>query len=397
MNASSGILVLLALTPLASAQGEIFGIDLRQDRSFSSRTFSFVGNFIELSPETRSLFAIDWNADGTVLYGIDNVTHEIVTIDEDTGVSTATGNTVTGVLAPGGLALLTGLTAAADGTTWYLSEFDGANTFLLSGDITTGVFSRVSSQRTAIGLVIDIAINQAGDLYGLLLSTDNLLSIDPSNGGGVPVGAIGLNADFAQGMDFDPTTGELYAAIYLGGGAGQFCTLNLANGSATLLEDTMVLDAEMEIAIRIPDTPVGNTYCTTNLNSTGGEATISADGTNAVADNDLTLTATGLPAFAFGFFIVSSTQGFVMNPGGSSGDLCVTGSIGRYVGPGQIQNSGNGGTFSLTVDLTAIPQPNGPISTSAGDTLNFQTWFRDALPSGSATSNFTNGLEIVFI
>jgi hypothetical protein len=140
---------------------------------------------------------------------------------------------------------------------------------------------------------------------------------------------------------------------------------------------------------------VGTAYCTAAMNSTGATGQISAQGSATVADNDLTLTASSLPTTSFGFFIVSLDQGFVMNPGGSEGNLCLAGSVGRYVGPGQIQNSGSAGAFSLALDLTAIPQPTGSVPAVAGDTWNFQTWYRDVIATGP-TSNFTRGLEVTF-
>ncbi|QDV08066.1 hypothetical protein Poly30_36020 [Planctomycetes bacterium Poly30] len=140
---------------------------------------------------------------------------------------------------------------------------------------------------------------------------------------------------------------------------------------------------------------LGVNYCMANANSTGVAGALGAVGSTTVATNDVTLTASSLPTTAFGFFIVSRDQGFAMNPGGSSGNLCLSGSVGRYVGPGQIKNSGVTGMFSLTIDLSAIPSPTGPVATIAGDTWNFQTWFRDSV-GGSATSNFTQGLSITF-
>jgi len=113
---------------------------------------------------------------------------------------------------------------------------------------------------------------------------------------------------------------------------------------------------------------LGTNYCMANVNSTGSTADISAEGSLTVADNDLTLTATNLPPLGFGFFIVSQTEGFVPGPGGSSGNFCLGGSVGRYVGPGQIQNSGSLGQIDLPIDLTQIPQPNGFVSVAAGHT-----------------------------
>ena len=89
------------------------------------------------------------------------------------------------------------------------------------------------------------------------------------------------------------------------------------------------------------------------------------------------------------------TQGFVAGPGGSQGNLCLGGAIGRYVGPGQIQNSGAAGMISLPIDNQQVPQPTGFTTITSGQTWNFQLWNRDAV-GGSATSNFTDGYEITF-
>ena len=142
-------------------------------------------------------------------------------------------------------------------------------------------------------------------------------------------------------------------------------------------------------------TPIGTNYCSAAVNSTGASGQISALGSDVAADNNVVLTSSSLPQNAFGFFLTGQTQGFTQTPGGSSGNLCLGGAIGRYVGPGQIQNSGSAGEFSLTLDLTATPQPTGLVSVQAGETWNFTCWHRDAF-SGSTTSNFTDGLEIQF-
>ena len=66
-----------------------------------------------------------------------------------------------------------------------------------------------------------------------------------------------------------------------------------------------------------------------------------------------------MPNNAFGYFLVSATQGLVVMPGNSQGNLCLGGSIGRYTSPGQVQNSGTTGGISLAISLTQIPTPTG--------------------------------------
>ncbi len=140
---------------------------------------------------------------------------------------------------------------------------------------------------------------------------------------------------------------------------------------------------------------IGEGYCVANANATGVSAEIRAAGSTSVAANNVTLEASSIARFSFGFFITSLSQGFVTNPAGSAGNLCLTGAIGRYVGPGQIQNTGATGVFSLGLDLTAIPQPLGFVSAAAGETWNYQAWFRDT-QGGQPVSNFSNGVSITY-
>jgi hypothetical protein len=50
---------------------------------------------------------------------------------------------------------------------------------------------------------------------------------------GTVVGSTGINANYAQGMDFDPETDELYLAAYTGGGDAHLRLVDLTTGSTT--------------------------------------------------------------------------------------------------------------------------------------------------------------------
>ncbi len=67
------------------------------------------------------------------------------------------------------------------------------------------------------------------------------------------------------------------------------------------------------------------------------------------------------------------------------------GKIGRFRKQGQ--KSGPGGNFTIQVDLTSIPA-NPPHTVVAGETWNFQAWFRDNV--GGPTSNFTDAVSVLF-
>jgi len=147
----------------------------------------------------------------------------------------------------------------------------------------------------------------------------------------------------------------------------------------------------MNLIIDGPDDSIGNSYCGPAVNnSTGQPGVISGTGSEVVADNDVTLHAMQLPNNQFGYFLTSQTTGYILNPGGSQGNLCLSGTMGRY--SSDVQSSGSMGAFSLKIDLTDMPAPV-QSQVLPGETWNFTTWYRDS----GGNSNFTNGLQIDFL
>ena len=147
----------------------------------------------------------------------------------------------------------------------------------------------------------------------------------------------------------------------------------------------------MNLMIDGPTDPIGDNYCGPAVNnSTGQPGVISATGSLNVADNNVQLHATQLPTNQFGYFLTSQTTGFIQNPGGSQGNLCLGGTTGRF--SSQVQSSGAQGAFSIQIDLTDMPPPV-QSQVQPGDTWYFTTWYRDA----GGNSNFTDGLQIDFL
>ena len=145
------------------------------------------------------------------------------------------------------------------------------------------------------------------------------------------------------------------------------------------------------LAVNIESVALGSNYCTAEVNSTGQAASMGAIGSDQVSDNNLTLTASNLPSNQFALVAVAPLQDFFPGANGTSnGNLCLDfASIGRM----GVVSSGASGEFQFSVDLTAIPQGAGTVSTTAGQTWNFQAWYRDQVGLGS---NFTDGISITF-
>ncbi|MEZ6015669.1 MAG: hypothetical protein R3F49_11175 [Planctomycetota bacterium] len=168
---------------------------------------------------------------------------------------------------------------------------------------------------------------------------------------------------------------------------GSYNFVLIGNGGFVELQPT-------ELVIELAD--IGASYCSPAVpNSTGAPGEILALGSESIATNNITLSASHLPTNAFGFFLASRMQGMISPGAGSQGILCLSGSIGRYVGPGQIQNTGALGSFELAIDVLTLPTPTGPVAALPGETWNFQAWHRDSV-NGTATSNFTDGVSLTF-
>ncbi|MEM9798812.1 MAG: hypothetical protein AAGA20_00715 [Planctomycetota bacterium] len=183
--------------------------------------------------------------------------------------------------------------------------------------------------------------------------------------------------------------GTLWVAV------GLTTQLTRLDASGTVLEffDTAADYENTEVRFVPERTSIGTPTCDGEVNQTGAPGTLAALDSVVIADNNLVLSAADLPSFTFGFFLNSRVGGFVANPGGSAGNLCLSGSIGRFADPGMIMNSGPDGRIELAVDLTRLPTPLGFVAAAPGETWHFQAWYRD-VSQGQPTSNFTGALRV---
>lgn len=396
MNKVLTVTALLVTTPAALAQSDVFGINLIGGVMFQSTTTDFGTDYVEFGSAANDSYALDFNADGSQFYAITQAGLEISTFDVTTGFGTPTGQVVA---VPSG-DFVTGLTCTSGGT-WYLTMIDtqvaALPTFLYEGDVATSTWTLVGEVPGAI--LIDISADSQGRLFGLDLQ-DRLVEIDPSDASVINTGALGANFDFAQGMDVDWSDDTLYATAYYAQNStpqSEFVTIDTSQGvsfgTVTSLVDTSAIPLEGEMAVRPPVFgPIGTNYCQALPNSTGNTASISAVGMTSVAANDLTLTASGMPPLQFGIFICSETPGQSPLFGGN---LCVSGNIIRFQGPGLIQQADANGEFSLQVDILALPA-GVPTPINPGENWHFQAWFRDTGAGGAQSANFTDGVEITF-
>ena len=140
--------------------------------------------------------------------------------------------------------------------------------------------------------------------------------------------------------------------------------------------------------------------CPAVPNSTGGAGILTYVGATAVGADGIELRATRLVPGVFGLFVVSRDAAFVANPGGSQGNLCLGGAIGRIDEIHQVKNTGTMGEITLDTrlgewSLASIPLGGGTTAVLPGERWHFTYWFRD-VDGGVQTSNFANGLFVDF-
>ncbi|QDV04742.1 hypothetical protein Poly30_02350 [Planctomycetes bacterium Poly30] len=159
--------------------------------------------------------------------------------------------------------------------------------------------------------------------------------------------------------------------------------------------DLANLDYEIDGAIHFDSNgpAVGAQYCYGNPNSSGDRGFIALYG-SGTPTGQMTAIASALPPNVFGYFLTSRSTGYVANPGGSAGVLCLGGSIGRY--SNSVMSSGSFGEISMVLNPTMLPTPTGPAAAVSGQSWSFQLWHRDSAGS-TATSNFTNAVSIQFL
>ena len=209
-----------------------YGVDVYPGSNFVHwPDISAPGAWNVVAPRPEYFFAGDFRlGDFSKLWVLNYSTNQLATIDTTTGAVTVIGSAV-----PSGGQSWTGLTAAIDGTLYASSVACGTSSTLYTVDPSTGATTVVGTITNA-PCIIDIAATPAGKIYGVDIVNDNLVEINPTTGAGTVIGPLGINANYAQGMDYDELAGELLWAAYNGGTSqGELRVIDTTTGASTLI------------------------------------------------------------------------------------------------------------------------------------------------------------------
>ncbi|MEP7042250.1 MAG: hypothetical protein ABI843_04275 [Dokdonella sp.] len=111
------------------------------------------------------------------------------------------------------------------------ADGSGPTSFLYTVDLATGAYTQIGESDGVF--LVTAAFDAAGNMYGLDIAGDQLVAMDKTTGDYQPIGPIGFDANYAQDMDFDPSTGTLWYAGYDKYNAGYMYTLDTTTGLAS--------------------------------------------------------------------------------------------------------------------------------------------------------------------
>jgi hypothetical protein len=246
---SSPVQVQASSSPLAPAD-----IGYAQEISYISGNFvsfalnNFTGQTV-IGTNTNVYYGMDFDPAAEVLFALNDTTDQLGTINLTTGAFTSLVSCPPG----GGAANWTGLSINPATGVFYGST--ATNLYTINS--TTGASTLIGPFGTT--LMIDIAINMAGEMYGHDIGSDSIYSINVTTGAATLIGPTGYAANYAQGMDFDNDDGTLYIFLFLGTGMNHFGTVNLTTGAVTSLASDAPA-GEFEGAIQIPGEVLLKTY-----------------------------------------------------------------------------------------------------------------------------------------
>ena len=145
-----------------------------------------------------------------------------------------------------GVGNITGFTYDVTTKTAYVTS----DTNLYTIDLNTGAATLVGPTNV---LMIGIACNAQGDLYGISITDSYLHLIDKTTGSSTAVGNLGINILYAQDICFDRDENILYGTLWDNTAfKGGFYSVDLDTGAASLINE---FAAEVD-ALAIPYHPV---------------------------------------------------------------------------------------------------------------------------------------------
>lgn len=290
-----------------------------------------------------------------VLYAIDDVNEELLSIDVSTGAISIIGNP----LLPGASYSWNGLAYLESTETMYAAASDGFSSKLFTIDLQTGEENEIGSMGlSSVGWL-------AGDMTGLLYTTDisnnALYSVNPLTAAPLFIGPLGYQATSSQGADVDPDNNILYiASSNVNHPFVEYRTVNTQTGETKIIDtlasspvDVLAIGAETRPPYDFSWSPAADLNDPQSANPLSNATTTTTytvemtDGCGVTRSGSVVIDRVDGPVLA-----LSSTPASVGNPGTAT--AFASGGTAPYsylwsTGDTSFTISAFGGTYFLTI------------------------------------------------
>ncbi len=155
---------------------------------------------------------------------------DLYSVDIATGAATLVAN----IPHPTSGQTWTGMaTDPTDGTLYGIGTSCSASTLCIIDPI-AGTATEVGA--TGMSCSIALAVDGEGQMYSYDIADDNFYAIDKTTGTATLIGSIGFDANYGQGMSWDPNTDQIYMAAYnSSAGAPEWRVVDVTTGNTALI------------------------------------------------------------------------------------------------------------------------------------------------------------------
>lgn len=162
-------------------------------------------DFVGLAPDF--IWAGDFGVgDNSFAYAV-NELNQFMTIDTLTGTQT-----LLGMLTPFGTEAWTGMALDPTNGTMYATATNVGQSSLYVIDVDVPSATRIGPIQ--FPAIVALAVDDDGVMYAQDVITDELVAVDKATGLGTAIGSLGFDANFGQGMAFDPVSEQLYLSAF---------------------------------------------------------------------------------------------------------------------------------------------------------------------------------------
>jgi hypothetical protein len=187
------------------------------------------GQFNLIHPIGSGDFLAGGDFVGDKYVGIEYNSKSIVEVDLITGnksvfITPASANLFSGSA--------TSLAYDSQNNTLYVVTVSSASyLYKIDLDAATPTVEMIGNYINGANLIIGIAFDNNGNLFGIDLMSDALYSIDTNTAVATSIGSLGIDINYAQDIAYDRVNGILYGTLY--SNSGQFGSINTQTGLFT--------------------------------------------------------------------------------------------------------------------------------------------------------------------